>query len=61
MTLKQKGALRKEELFRETIRTMGYARSGAALTAAVEKGLKYGGRTGEIVLNEEKRYLLDTP
>lgn len=61
VTLKQKGALRKEELFRETIRTMGYARSGAALTAAVEKGLKYGGRTGEIVLNEEKRYLLDTP
>lgn len=53
-TLKNKGALNKDELIKETIRTMGYARSGTALTAAVEKGLKHGRKTGEIVQNAEK-------
>ncbi len=35
---------------------MGYARSSPALTAAAEKGLKYGRRTGEIVQDEEMRF-----
>lgn len=43
---------------KSAIRTMGYARSSPALTAAAEKGLKYGRRTGEIVQDEEKRFLL---
>lgn len=29
-------------------RTMGYARSSNVLTSAVERGLKYGRKTGEI-------------
>ena len=46
----------REELVRETVRTMGYARSGAALAAAVERGLKYGRKTGEIVQDEKRRF-----
>lgn len=49
LTLKEKGPMERERLVRETIRTMGYARSGPVLTAAAERGLKYGRRTGEIV------------
>ncbi len=61
-TLCEKGPLSKEDLVRETIRTMGYGRSGAALTAAVERGLKYGRKTGEIVQNSEKKFeLSQTP
>ncbi|MUB66472.1 DUF4011 domain-containing protein [Hungatella hathewayi] len=56
--LAEKGAQDKESLMKNAIRTMGYARSSPALTAAAEKGLKYGRRTGEIVQNEEKRFLL---
>lgn len=55
-TLREKGALGREELVRETVRTMGYARSGAALAAAVERGLKYGRKTGEIVQDEKRRF-----
>lgn len=56
--LTEKGAQDKESLMKSAIRTMGYARSSPALTAAAEKGLKYGRRTGEIVQDEEKRFLL---
>lgn len=56
--LAEKGAQDKESLMKNAIRTMGYARSSPALTAAAEKGLKYGRRTGEIVQDEEKRFLL---
>lgn len=49
VTLREKGALDKNGLVRETIRTMGYTRSGVALIAAVERGLKHGRKTGEIV------------
>lgn len=58
VTLREKGALDKEILVKETIRTMGYARSSAALITAVERGLKYGRKTGEIVQNAEKRFAL---
>lgn len=33
---------------------MGYARSGKALVDAVERGIKYGLKTGELVKNEDK-------
>lgn len=59
-TLAEKGALDKAALIKETIHTMGYSRSGAALTAAIERGLKFGRRTGEIAVNEEKQYILVT-
>ncbi|HIX71430.1 MAG TPA: hypothetical protein H9849_00265, partial [Candidatus Anaerobutyricum stercoripullorum] len=59
-TLQTKGALAKEALMKETIYTMGYARSGAALTAAVERGIKYGRKTGEIVQDSEKKFTLAT-
>lgn len=52
------GAKDKESLIKSAIRTMGYARSSTALVAAVEKGLRYGKKTGEIVQDEEKRFLL---
>lgn len=57
-TLQGKEALAKEDLIRETIRTMGYARSGAALIEAVERGLKFGRKTGEIVQTDEKKFAL---
>jgi hypothetical protein len=56
VTLAEKGALDKETLIKETIRTMGYTRSGAALVEAVNKGIKYGRKTGEIIVNEDKRF-----
>jgi len=58
IVLKEKGAQDKDALIRNAIRTMGYARSSSALVAAVLKGLKYGKKTGEIVQDEEKRFLL---
>lgn len=58
LTLKEKGSQDKDSLIRNAIRTMGYARSSTALVAAAEKGLKYGRKTGEIVQDEEKRFLL---
>ncbi len=57
--LKNKGVMDRETLFRETIRMMGYSRSGAALTAAVERGLKFGRKTGEILQDTEKNYFLN--
>lgn len=59
VTLREKVALEKDSLVRETIRTMGYARSSAALIAAVERGLKYGRKTGEIVQDAENRFTLN--
>ena len=44
----------KDSLIKETIRTMGYARSGKALVDAVERGIKYGIKSGELVRNEDK-------
>ncbi len=52
-TLQKNGTMDKERLIKETIRTMGYVRSGAALVSAVEKGITYGLKTGEIMLNKE--------
>ncbi len=58
ITLKEQGALNKDSLLKAVIRTMGYTRSSSALLAAVERGLKYGRKTGEIVQDEEKRFAL---
>lgn len=41
-------------LIKETIHTMGYTRSGKALVDAVERGIKYGLKTGELVKSENK-------
>ena len=54
MTLLEKGRMKKEDLIKATIRTMGYARSSNVLISAVERGLKYGRKTGEIVEAREK-------
>jgi len=54
MTLLEKGRIKKEDLIKATIQTMGYARSSNVLTSAVERGLKYGQNTGEIVETGEK-------
>lgn len=59
ITLKEKQALDKDSLVKETIRVMGYSRSSVALIGAVEKGLKYGRKTGEIVQDTENRFVLD--
>lgn len=57
--LKEHGAMEKEALMKSTIRIMGYARSTTALLEAAERGLKYGRKTGEIVLNAEKQFVLE--
>ena len=44
----------KDTLIKETIRTVGYVRSGKALVDAVERGIKYGIKTGELVKNADK-------
>ena len=54
MTLLEKGRMKKEDLIKATIRTMGYVRSSNVLTSAVERGLKYAQKTGEIVEAGEK-------
>ena len=35
---------------------MGFGRSGSALVEAVERGIKFGIKTGEIVKNADKTY-----
>ena len=59
VALQEKGVQSKEELLRNTIRVMGYSRSSTALLAAAERGLKYGRKTGEIIMNEEKNFILN--
>lgn len=56
--LKEQGPLDKDSLLNATIRTMGYARSSTALLAAAERGLKYGRKTGEIVQDADKQFVL---
>ena len=58
VTLHEKGPLDKDSLIKETIRTMGYARSGVSLVAAVDRGLKFGRKTGEIVVDEQKAFAI---
>ena len=53
-------ALNKDSLLKATIRTMGYARSSTAILAAAERVLKYGRKTGEIVQDAEKRFMLSS-
>lgn len=58
IALAEHGGQTKDELIKSTIRILGYARSSPALVGAAEKGLKYGRKTGEIMLDEEKRFFL---
>ena len=58
VTLKNIKSFSKDDLIKETIRTMGFARSGSALVEAVERGIKFGIKTGEIVQNSDKTYSL---
>ena len=58
IALKNDGAMGKDALVKETVRVMGFGRSGATIVEAIERGLKYGRKTGEIVLNEQKLYAL---
>lgn len=37
---------------------MGYGRSDAALVDAVERGIKYGRKTGKIEIDDFKRFVL---
>ena len=55
ITLQKTGAIAKDDLVRETVRTMGYGRTGATITEAIERGIKYGKKTSEIVVNEKKQ------
>lgn len=54
LTIEEGAFLDKDTLIKETIRTMGYARSGKALVDAVERGIKYGLKTGELAKNADK-------
>ena len=54
LTVSNGESLDKDALIKETIHTMGYTRSGKALVDAVERGIKYGLKTGKLVKNENK-------
>jgi hypothetical protein len=58
VTLQKNGVIDKDTLIRETARTMGYARAGATIVGAVERGLKYGRKTQEIKVTSDKLYTL---
>ncbi|MDD3417729.1 MAG: DUF3320 domain-containing protein [Lachnospiraceae bacterium] len=57
-TIQDNGPMSKDDLVKGTIRTMGYGRSGVALVEAVERGLSYGRKTGEIEIDDFKRFVL---
>jgi hypothetical protein len=57
-TLKANGAMTKDNLIKATYKAMGYARSGPALVEAIERGIKYGRKTGEIIVDENKKFTL---
>lgn len=54
-TIADKGPMEKEVLLRETVRTMGYKRTTSTLLETAERGLKYGRKAGEIVMDETKK------
>ena len=58
ITLNINGPMAKDDLIHETVRTMGYGRTGSAITEAIERGIKYGRKTGEITVNEKKQLCL---
>ncbi|MGN1349449.1 MAG: DUF4011 domain-containing protein [Anaerovoracaceae bacterium] len=58
VTLAESSPMTENELIKNTIRTMGYGRSGNALMEAVARGIRYGKNTGEIVQAENKTYSL---
>ena len=58
IALKNGGSMGKDALIKETVKVMGFGRSGATIVEAIERGLKYGRKTGEIMLNEEKLFAL---
>ncbi len=57
-TLEKNGPMSKDALIKDTIRNMGYSRSTTALIEAIERGIKYGRKTGEIVTGEGKKLAL---
>ena len=58
--LLEKGVMTKDELLRETVKVMGYKRTTTTLLETAERGLKYGKKTGEIVMSEDKKYELSS-
>ena len=58
IALKNGGSMGKDALIKETVKVMGFGRSGATIVEAIERGLKYGRKTGEIMLKEEKLFAL---
>ena len=58
IALKNGGTMGKDALVKETVRVMGFARSGVTIVEAIERGLKYGRKTGEILQNEGKLFTL---
>lgn len=50
--------MEKDVLIKETVKVMGFGRSGSVIVEAIERGLKYGRKTGEIVINEDKLFEL---
>ena len=43
---------------KETTKEMGYGRAGAAIVEGIERGIKYGRKTGEIIVEESNKYRL---
>ena len=56
LTILQNGPMDKEALFKEAAHTMGYSRSGNAIAGALERGLRYGRKTGEIILGSDMMF-----
>ena len=56
--LQAEGAMEREPLTKAAIRAMGFGRSSTSLLEAVDRGLKYGKKTGEITVTEDKKLTL---
>ena len=57
--LQEKGAMDKVSIMKETARVLGYNRMTDAISSAIETGIKYAKKTGEIKTDSNKNYTLE--
>ena len=57
-TLGLNGAMARDDLNRAAVKVMGFARISPAIVEAIDRGIKYGKKTGEITNDDKKRFIL---